>query len=431
VPLRWSAPDAQQTNASAECSVRVFPGTYVKGSAVKRAAQLSESKILLLLGAVQFVNVLDFVMVMPLGPDFAQALDIPTAHLGLVSGAYTAAACLAGLLGASLLDRFDRRWALVVTLLGLVIGTALGGVAVGLWSMVATRIVAGTFGGPATSLALSILADVVPVERRGRAMGKVMGAFSVASVLGIPAGLELARLGGWQAPFYTVAAMGVAVAIGVVYWLPPMRAHLSEHKDTPSKPLSSFLRDRLFLASFSCSALAMIGAFAVIANLSSFVQFNLGYPREQLGILYMVGGTLAFFSMRVAGTWVDRLGSTQVVTIGTGLLVLVLGLSFVPEPPWMPVVVIFAGFMVANSTRLVALNALTSRVPRPQDRARFMSLQSAVQHLSTSAGAAGSSWILREGVGGRLEGMPTLALFAIGLSLVLPILVYGLAKRLA
>lgn len=395
------------------------------------AGQSSESKVLLLLGAVQFVNVLDFVMVMPLGPDFAKALSIPTHQLGVVSGAYTAAACVAGLLGATLLDRFDRRWALVVTLLGLVIGTALGAASVGLWSMVGSRIVAGTFGGPATSVALSILADVVPVERRGRAMGKVMGAFSVASVLGIPAGLELARLGGWQAPFLTVAAMGLLMTVGVVYWLPPMRAHLIAHRDTPSRPLTEFLQDKVILASLSCSALAMIGAFAVIANLSSFIQFNLGYPRERLGILYMVGGTLAFFSMRIAGIWVDRWGSTRVVTIGTGLLVLVLGLSFVPEPPLLPVVLIFAGFMVSNSTRLVALNALTTRVPRPQDRARFMSLQSAVQHLSTSAGAAGSTWMLAEGEGGRLEGMPTVALLAMALSLVLPILVFGLAKRLA
>jgi hypothetical protein len=37
-----------------------------------------------------FVNVLDFMMVMPLGPDFAAALDIPTSHLGYIGGSYTA-----------------------------------------------------------------------------------------------------------------------------------------------------------------------------------------------------------------------------------------------------------------------------------------------------------------------------------------------------
>src|SRR5690349_19337256 len=82
-------------------------------------APLSESRLLLLLGAVQFINVVDFVMVLPLGPDFARALGIPAHQLGLVAGSYTAAAAIVGLLAASFLDRFDRRRALLVAMLGL------------------------------------------------------------------------------------------------------------------------------------------------------------------------------------------------------------------------------------------------------------------------------------------------------------------------
>ena len=56
----------------------------------------SERQLVFLVGAVQFVNVLDFMMVMPLGPDFARALDIPVSRLGLVGGVYTAAAAVSG-----------------------------------------------------------------------------------------------------------------------------------------------------------------------------------------------------------------------------------------------------------------------------------------------------------------------------------------------
>src|SRR2546426_12413880 len=58
-----------------------------------------ERAILFLVGAVQFINVLDFMMVMPLGPDFAAHLGIPTSHLGYIGGSYVAAAAVAGLLG--------------------------------------------------------------------------------------------------------------------------------------------------------------------------------------------------------------------------------------------------------------------------------------------------------------------------------------------
>src|SRR2546423_1646114 len=84
-------------------------------------------------------------------------------------------------------------------------------------------IAAGQFGGPATSIASSIIADVVPQERRGSAMGMVMAAFSVASVLGVPAGLELARHFGWRAPFFAVGGLGALIAISAVFFLPPLR----------------------------------------------------------------------------------------------------------------------------------------------------------------------------------------------------------------
>lgn len=392
---------------------------------------ISEGRLLLLLGAVQFVNVLDFVMVMPLGPDFAMALGIPTHQLGLITGAYTAAAAAAGLAVSSLLDRFDRRSAMVCTLGGLAIGTALAGIATGLWTLVFARLVAGAFGGPATSVCLSILTDAVPVERRGRAMGKVMGAFSVASVVGVPIGLKLATIGAWNTPFFTVAVLGLVAALASATQLPKMTGHLGgpAGRGAP-RPLWTFLQEGSVLLSLSCSAVAMIGAFSIITNLSTFVQFNLGYPRQSLDLLYMVGGVVAFFSMRAAGYSVDRWGATYVVSVGTVALLGIIGFAFLPPTPWIPVIGLFAGFMLANSTRLVGLSSLTTRVPSPRDRARFMSLQSAVQHISTSAGAAGSTWLLTEGPGGRLEGMPRLAMIALALSAALPILVARLARRL-
>ena len=84
----------------------------------------AEQWLLLIVGAVQFVNILDFMMVMPLGPDFAKALDIPSSHLGQIAASYGISAALSGFAAATFLDRFDRRKALAVAMLGLVIGTA-------------------------------------------------------------------------------------------------------------------------------------------------------------------------------------------------------------------------------------------------------------------------------------------------------------------
>jgi len=386
----------------------------------------SERTILLLLASVQLVNVLDFMMVMPLGPDFARALGIPTSQLGLVGGSYTAAAAVSGMAGALFLDRFDRRRALAVALLGLFVGTAAGGLARDLPTMMAARLLAGAFGGPATSLSLSIVADLVPPARRGRALGTVMGAFSIAAVLGVPVGLELARMAGWRAPFFAVAGLGLAVGAAVYGLLPPLRGHLEAAARTPSR--LPRLRPEVLL-SLCATASAMAATFALVPNLATWLQFNAGWPRQRLGLLYMSGGAVTFFSMRIAGRMVDRFGSPRVAAAATALFLAVLGLAFLPARPALPVVAAFVGFMLCNSTRNVALSSLATRVPRAEERARFLSVQSAVQHLASSLGAILSSRLLSEEPGGRLLGIDRVAAFTMTLALALPVLLWLVEAR--
>src|SRR5687768_14271775 len=140
--------------------------------------QPSERLIVLLIASFQLVNILDFMIVMPLGPQFSVELGIPEHYLGVVAGIYTLAGAIAGIAGSFFLDRFDRRKALAVSMFGLFCATALGGFSFNLESLLAARVMAGIFGGPATSLSLSVIADVIPVARRGRAMATVMMGFS-------------------------------------------------------------------------------------------------------------------------------------------------------------------------------------------------------------------------------------------------------------
>ena len=390
---------------------------------------VSERWLLFLVGAVQFVNVLDFMMVMPLGPDFATALGIPLSRLGLVSGSYAVAAALAGAAGSLFLDRFDRRSALAVAMLGLVAGTAAGGLATGLPTLMASRLLAGAFGGPATSLSISIVADAVPEERRGRALGAVMGAFSVASVLGVPLGLELARLGGWRAPFLAVAGLGLLVTAGAVVRMPPLRAHLAALR-APRPGAVPFLEDPAALLSLAGTATVMAASFAVVPNLAAFLQFNAGWPRERLGLLYMAGGALSFLALRAVGRMVDRFGAPATSGAGTLLLCFLLLLAFVPPHPWLPAAAIFLLFVLSTAFRNVSMNALATRVPRPEARARFQSTQSAVQHVASAGGAFAAAQLLFVEPDGRLGGMGRVAFLSMGLGLCLPAILWAVEARL-
>ncbi|MGK4004652.1 MFS transporter [Sorangium sp. So ce1036] len=403
-----------------------------RGAPVVPSAR-SERSLLFLVAAVQFVNLLDFMMVMPLGPDFAVALGISMSDIGLIGGSYTAAAALSGVACASFLDRFDRRSALLVALLGLVAGTAAGGLATGLSSLVAARVLAGAFGGPATAIAFSIVADAIPPERRGRAMGVVMGAYSFAAVLGVPVGLELARRGGFQIPFFAVAALGLLVAGLARLLLPPMRGHLAGARAAGSalRELRALVTRPLVSLAYAATAAVTMAAFLIIPNISAYAQHNLGYPRERLGLLYLAGGALSFVVMRVAGVVIDRIGAFRTSAAGAALLVAVLYAGFHSYVPGLPVLVVFVGFMTGSTIRNIAQSTLVSRVPRPAERARFGAMQSALDHLASALAAFLSARMLRELPDRRLDGMEGVAALAIAFTLAsLPLLLW-IERRVA
>lgn len=399
--------------------------------------------IVLTVAALQFINILDFVIVMPIGPRLAQALDFPASHLPWMNGSYTATASVMGLLGALFLDRFDRRKAVGVAIAGLVIGTALCGLADDFVTLLVARSVAGAFGGPATSLCFAIIADTIPAHVRGKAMGTVMGAFSIASVFGVPAGLWMAEHSGWRAPFFSVAAAGAVIGVVSIFLLPPLRGHLG----TPRRSLVDLLglvRERDVQLSYLMTAIVMSAGFIVIPNIAAYLQFNLGVPEAHIKYAYLFGGVASFLATQLGGRAVDRLGSFRVGTAGTLLVIgVVFTFFYLPRESLASsmVFVAFAGFMLAQGLRNVSYNTLTTKVPDPARRATFQSLQSAVQHAATALAAFASGLLLAEvpraplptDLPGRppraLVGMDTVALVSMALSLFIPLLLFIVERR--
>lgn len=384
---------------------------------------LPERSVILLVAAVQFVNVLDFMMVMPLGADFAKGLGIPVSELGLVASSYAFAAALAGFASAAFVDRFDRRKALAVAITGLVAGTAAGAAATGLWTMIAARFIAGAFGGQSTAIALAIVADVVPPQRRGRAMSTVMSAFSIASSFGVPLGLALAYVAGWRFPFLAVAGLGLVVIIWALRRMPPLTGHLGAKADmSPYDRMRSLLGDSTVRLAMLTNALVFFTAFLVIPNIAPHLLQNLGYPRPRLSWAYAIGGVSSIFVLLAAGRTVDRRGPTLVAGVGTLVLGAALTFGFIaPERFFhMPVFALFIIFMAGMSTRNISLGTLSTRVPRNFERAGYMSLQSMSQHLSSALGSFISSRMLRDTADGRLAGVDRISTLALVLSLALP-----------
>lgn len=193
-------------------------------------AQLSPKRelwLLLTLAGVEFTHILDFMSMMPLRPQFTKIFSITDAQFGLLVSAYTFAAGASGLMAATYLDKFDRKRLLLTLYVLFGLATLACGLASTYYSLMAARVLAGVFGGVLSALSQTIVADVIPFERRGRAMGIVMTSFSVATVAGVPSGLFLAAHFSWHAPFFGIAALVGLLAVGAALTLPRLSDHLS------------------------------------------------------------------------------------------------------------------------------------------------------------------------------------------------------------
>lgn len=391
----------------------------------------TEWKIILIIALVQFINILDFMMVMPLGPDFARELNIPLNDIGIIGGSYTFAAAFSGLIAALFLDKFVRKYALLFMLLGLIIATFCGALSWNKESMIASRIIAGAFGGPLHAIAMSLIVDFIPPQRRGNAMGKVSGAFVLASVLGVPFGLEMASRFSWHAPFITTGVAGLFVLILAYFQLPYYKPVTTTYKlKTRIKHLFTMLSKKLYLMSYLAVGMAMMSGFIIIPNLASHLQANLGYPRANLGLLYFAGGFLSFFGMRLSGILTDKYSSRLAAIIFTIILFFALLTGFVFYGNFIPVILIFACFMVAMSGRMVAVQTLSSKVPQAQELGAYMSVQSSIMNICSALGAYYSSLILIDR-GGQLLNVPILGISSIFLSLILLFLVFKIEKSLS
>lgn len=385
---------------------------------------------IIVIAAAQFVNIVDFMMVMPLGPDFAKALGIRVSHMGVLAGAYTMAAAISGLLGALFLDRIDRRKALVWSIVGLAAGTGAGAFATDFHTLLWARVFAGIFGGPTTSIGLAIIADMIPHARRGAAIGKVMMGFSIASIFGVPIGLEVARIGGWNAPFVMVGGLAAIMAGLARVSLPELKGHIAAAATgMPNLPFRSLLRQVPVWTSYALLFCVMMSGFLVFPNIAGYVQLNLGFPREDMGRLYFVGGIASLIVMSFCGKLVDRFGSVPWFLLGSFGFLTALFLGMYMVPPLINPYGLFVTFMVFGTLRNISTQTLSSKVPLPHERAGFMSLQSCVQHTAMSAGGILSSRLLVTGDRGELVGIDNVVMASALMVIIGAVLIVILATQ--
>ena len=391
-----------------------------EAAADARKAEIKRERLLLaVLAAVQFAHVMDFVIIMPLGPQLMADFRIGPREFGLIVSAYTFSAAVSGLLAAFFMDRFDRKTALLALLTGFGLGTLLCAYAPTYGFLVGARVAAGAFGGVLSAVVFSVIGDQIPPERRGFAMGIVTSGFSAASVLGLPVGLYMAARAGWHAPFVLLAAITAAVVLFGLLALPPMRAHLARERTSPLADVLSLVREPRYLRAFALSTVMMFAGFTLTPLLSPYLVSNVGVPQEALSLVYLFGGLLTLVTGPVAGRLADRHGHGRVFTVAAVLSIApILAVSNLPPLPLWMVLVVTTLLMMGFSGRMVPAMALITGSVEPRRRGAFMSVNSSVQQGAAGLAALVAGMVVGGSEATGLTRFPVVGLIAAACTVV-------------
>jgi predicted MFS family arabinose efflux permease len=367
---------------------------------------INERLLLFILAAIQFTNIVDFMIMMPMGDILQKQLQITPSQYGWLVSSYGLAAGATAFAGVFYLDNIDRKRALIFAYLGFMIGTMSSAIVpntsdphLNYILFIGTRILTGLTGGLLGGLVMSIVGDVIPLERRGRAMGTITLAFSLASILGMPLTLTLVDFfkNNWHVPFYLVSALSLPIWIIAFRAIPAMNAHMLNRTVAYNRldTLKSVFSNPQQRSALVFTMLLVLGQFTVISFLTPYNINNVGLQQNDVKYIYLVGGICTVASGMLVGKAVDKFGRFRIFTIFAFISVIPILIATNLSHIGLWAVLANAGlFFSVISGRMIPANTIITAVVDPKNRAGFMSLNSAAQSIASGSSAAIAGMII-------------------------------------
>lgn len=325
----------------------------------------------LILGSfTSFLVGLDALVVTTALPTLHQEFGAGVEGLSWTVNAYELAFAASILTGSTLGDRFGRRRLYVVGLVVFTIASALCAISPNVESLIAARALQGIGGGIAVPLALALITDATPPQRRGQALG-VWGAITGVAVaigplvggaivdglawqwifwLNVPVGIAVAvlasrRIGDGYRAFgridpvglglATAGVFGIAQALirgngagwasasivgGLIGGAAALALFVAWERRTPHPMMPTTLfASRGFTGGCVASFVLMAGVFGLGFLTAQYLQLALHNRPLDVGLRLLPATGLALVLSPIAGRLTDRIGERPLVMLGLGL----------------------------------------------------------------------------------------------------------------
>jgi len=362
-----------------------------------------EKLLLASLAGAKFTHIMDFMVMMPLGPLLMKTMNISAQQFGFLVASYTISAGVAVLLTAMFIDKLPRRKTLIYVYLGFMLGTLVCGISNSYYTLILARMLTGIFGGVLNALILSTVGDTFPIDKRAGAMGIVMSAFSAAAALGVPFGIYLASLGNWNWPFFVIVLLALPLWFGLYLFVPKTEkpglgeALIDESKKGYFEVFSRVLRNPNQLTALGMSLALVLGQFMIIPYISPFMVGNIGFTQMQLVYIYLCGGLSTLITGPIIGRLADKYGHKRLFLVfACCSMIPLLLVTHLPKVEMPLALMASTLFFIFISGRIIPSSTMVVSSVETRYRAGFVSINTAMQQFAAGIAATISGSIVTE-----------------------------------
>ncbi|MBB6733579.1 MFS transporter [Cohnella zeiphila] len=320
----------------------------------------------------------------------AEDLNVTVGAAGQLIAAYSLAYAIGTPVIIAATSRLSRNALLIGSLALFALGCAVSVAADDYAIVVAGRVVLGVSSGIFSVIAFGAAAELVPPEKRGRAVGMVTLGMSAATVLGIPAGVLFANWGNWRTIFIWLCILTLLIMAGIRLWLPKLKG------DAPVRFTEQFrvLRNPVIVSGFLLSGLFTTSASLMNSYQVPYLQDVLHSRESSVSALLLVFGLFGMIGSRLGGVATDKSGSKRIVVLGlaaiAAALILLPALSGSRPLGW-------ATLAVWNGVMSLTIPAVLTYLIQqaPQSANIVLGFNTSMLHLGVALGASGGGALLQ------------------------------------
>ncbi|MEV5982627.1 MFS transporter [Streptomyces sp. NPDC052114] len=310
----------------------------------------------------------------------SESLRVSLSAVGLLVTGYGVTVAVASVPLAHAVRAVPRRHVLTALLAALVISSLAASLAGSYWQLLVARLLTALAQALFWAVMGPVAVGLFAPEVRGRVVGALSVAGSLALVLGVPAGTWLGQHSGWRVPLAVLAALGLAALVTIAALLPTTRPE-EESAAYGTRP-----DIRRFATVLAAGALSATGAFTGYTYIVKFLGDVSGFSPGAVSALLVGFGVACLAGVSVTGAFLDRFPQSALTAAVVTQAVGMLGLYAVGGDPVASVVFLMVMGSALGPVFMTTQNAMLHCAPGRTDIA--LAANSGAYNAGIAAGAA-------------------------------------------